>query len=235
MTLTNNEECRWPTTSIWIFCGSGYIFHAFVYTCHYRNLSLCRVQFVGHSAKNYLPSVTLDDLTLSAKTSFTESGTLGIYRHSAKILLPSVKLLFAEYRVAIGKIFAECRQKVLDKEFVVDVQFTKFFLPSITLGKVFAKCFTGFVECFRYSAKQLFPVVCIVDGRGDLLICHCKEAHPLSVTILVCCNLHLCSNDLCLWLHCIQHIIPWAVPTATVPPTACRRAHAARWMHQRHV
>jgi hypothetical protein len=34
-------------------------------------------------------------------------------------------------------------------------------LSSVTLGKAFAECFTGFAECFRHSAKQLIPVVVI--------------------------------------------------------------------------
>jgi hypothetical protein len=47
---------------------------------------------------------------------------------------------------------------VLDKEAVADVQFAKLSLPSVTLGKAFAKYFTGFDKCFRHSTKQLIPV-----------------------------------------------------------------------------
>jgi hypothetical protein len=32
-------------------------------------------------------------------------------------------------------------------------------LPSVTLGKTFAECFSGFAECFRHLTKKLFPVV----------------------------------------------------------------------------
>jgi hypothetical protein len=39
--------------------------------------ALCRVLFVGHSAKNCLPSATLGKLTLSATNVYTESKTLG--------------------------------------------------------------------------------------------------------------------------------------------------------------
>jgi hypothetical protein len=42
---------------------------------------------------------------------------------------------------------------VLDKEVVADVQFVELSLPSVTLGKAFAECFSDFVECFRHSAK----------------------------------------------------------------------------------
>jgi hypothetical protein len=59
------------------------------------------------------------------------------------------RLFFAEYLAT----------KVLGKKVVVDVQFVKLYLPSVTLGKTFAKCFTGFDECFRHSTKQLIPVV----------------------------------------------------------------------------
>jgi hypothetical protein len=51
------------------------------------------------------------------------------------------------------------RQKVLGKEVVADVQFTERSLPSVTLGKVFAECYSGFVECFQHSAKRSTPVV----------------------------------------------------------------------------
>jgi len=32
-------------------------------------------------------------------------------------------------------------------------------LPSVTLGKSFAECFSGFAECLWHTAKLLFPVV----------------------------------------------------------------------------
>jgi hypothetical protein len=52
---------------------------------------LCRVPFVGHSAKTSLPSAALGEARLSATRLFTECGTLGTGRHSAKTSLPSVK------------------------------------------------------------------------------------------------------------------------------------------------
>jgi hypothetical protein len=51
------------------------------------------------------------------------------------------------------------RQKVLGKEAVADVQFAERSLPSVTLGKAFAECFSSFAECLRHSAKELCPVV----------------------------------------------------------------------------
>jgi hypothetical protein len=52
---------------------------------------LCRVPFIGHSAKKALPSAALGKVRLSAKSLFTECWTLGTGPHSAKISLPSVK------------------------------------------------------------------------------------------------------------------------------------------------
>jgi hypothetical protein len=52
---------------------------------------LCRVSFVGHSAKKALQSAALGKVRLSAKRPFTECWTLGTRRHSAKTSLPSVK------------------------------------------------------------------------------------------------------------------------------------------------
>jgi hypothetical protein len=37
-------------------------------------------------------------------------------------------------------------------------------LPSVTLGKGFAECNSGFAECPRHSAKPLIPVVSIINS-----------------------------------------------------------------------
>jgi hypothetical protein len=45
-------------------------------------------------------------------------------------------------------------------------------LPSVTLGKAFAKCKIAFAECLRHSAKNVIPVVVqggLEVGRTDLL------------------------------------------------------------------
>jgi hypothetical protein len=44
--------------------------------------NLCRVLFVGHSAKKALPSAALGKASLSAKRFFTECWTLDTGRHS---------------------------------------------------------------------------------------------------------------------------------------------------------
>jgi hypothetical protein len=51
---------------------------------------LCRVPFVGHSAKKALSRAALDKVRLSAKSLFTECWTLGTGPYSAKTSLPSV-------------------------------------------------------------------------------------------------------------------------------------------------
>jgi hypothetical protein len=51
--------------------------------------ALCRLLFVGHSAKKPLPSVELGKVLLSANVVVTESRTLGTEIHSAKISLSS--------------------------------------------------------------------------------------------------------------------------------------------------
>jgi hypothetical protein len=57
--------------------------------------------------------------------------------------------------LALGKVCAECLKKVLDKEDFANVLFAEPSLPSATLDKVFAECFSG----FRHSAKMSIPVV----------------------------------------------------------------------------
>jgi hypothetical protein len=51
------------------------------------------------------------------------------------------------------------QEKVLGKEGFADVLCAEPSLPSATLGKAFAECFSGFAECFKHSAKPSIPVV----------------------------------------------------------------------------
>jgi hypothetical protein len=43
--------------------------------------------------------------------------------------------------------FADCLKKILSKEPFIDKMFTDYSLPSVTLGKDFAKCKMTFAEC----------------------------------------------------------------------------------------
>jgi hypothetical protein len=54
---------------------------------HYRNPGLCRVPFVGHSAKTALPRAALGEFLLSVTSWFTECRTLGTGELSAKVAL----------------------------------------------------------------------------------------------------------------------------------------------------
>jgi hypothetical protein len=49
---------------------------------------------------------------------------------------------------------SSAREKILDKEAFIDVLFAELSLPSATLGKDFAECFSGFAECSKHSAKH---------------------------------------------------------------------------------
>jgi hypothetical protein len=51
------------------------------------------------------------------------------------------------------------REKVLGKEGFANALCVEPSLPSATLGKAFAECFSGFAECFMHSAKAAIPVV----------------------------------------------------------------------------
>ena len=61
---------------------------------------LCRVLFIGHSAKKSLSSAALGKVLRSVKSLFTECRTLGTAKHSAKIALPRVK---HSAKMALGK------------------------------------------------------------------------------------------------------------------------------------
>jgi hypothetical protein len=61
---------------------------------------LCRVLFIGHSAKSTLPRAALGRVLRSVKILFTECRALGTAKHSAKTVLPSVK---HSANMALGK------------------------------------------------------------------------------------------------------------------------------------
>jgi hypothetical protein len=62
--------------------------------------ALCRVLFLGHSAKKPLPRAALSKVLLSVTSSFTECRTLGTETHSVKTYLPSGE---HSAKVALGK------------------------------------------------------------------------------------------------------------------------------------
>jgi hypothetical protein len=83
---------------------------------------LCRVLFIGHSAKKTLPSAALGIVLRSIKSLFSECRTLGTEKHSAKTALPSGKhsakmalskgpsAFVVGRKPALGKaVFAECQ------------------------------------------------------------------------------------------------------------------------------
>jgi hypothetical protein len=61
---------------------------------------LCRVLFVGHSAKNPLPRAALGKVLHSITILFAECRTLGTEIHSVKTSLPSVE---PSAKAALGK------------------------------------------------------------------------------------------------------------------------------------
>jgi hypothetical protein len=134
---------------------------------HYYNSALCRLFFIGHSAKTSLPIVALGKVTLSVTTTFTESRTLGIDRHSAKRSLPSVN---ARQKTTLDKwpsaaviadgcylcrapgtgtrqssFFAECRpsdtrQTMLCRVSILDTRQSIFFIFFLFSTKLFVVC-----------------------------------------------------------------------------------------------
>jgi hypothetical protein len=68
---------------------------------------------------------------------------------------------FAKCFLTLGKVFAECPKKVLDKEPFADKIFAECSLPSVTLAKAFAECKIAFAECLRHSAKNAIPVLLV--------------------------------------------------------------------------
>jgi hypothetical protein len=133
-------------------------------SCSVECLKLCRVFFIGHSAKKSFPSAALDKVLLSVTTTFTESRTLGTGKHSAKTSLPSAQysangntrqravsrrlkltaVIFAKSRVlALGKesSMPSVPRLTLDRASCAEC-------PCWTLGKVFF--------LFFYFANQTF-------------------------------------------------------------------------------
>jgi hypothetical protein len=118
---------------------------------------LCRVPFVGHSAKTALPSAALDKVRLSAKSLFTECWTLGTEPQSAKGALgkgPSVAVqkltavsLCREPTVDTRQrvFFAECqmvgtRQRMLCRVSSLNTRQSVFLFFFILSPKLFVVC-----------------------------------------------------------------------------------------------
>jgi hypothetical protein len=59
----------------------------------------------------------------------------------------------------LKKVFAEYPKKSTRQKTFADKIFAERSLPSVTLGKGFAKCKIAFAECLRHSAKNTIPVV----------------------------------------------------------------------------
>jgi hypothetical protein len=97
---------------------------------------LCRVLFLGHSAKKPLPRAALDKVLLSVTSSFTESITLGTETHSTKTYLSRGK---HSTKVALDKrpSKADRRQPLSDRGPAFDKEAS---LPSakyLALGKAY--------------------------------------------------------------------------------------------------
>jgi hypothetical protein len=128
---------------------------------------LCRVLFIGHSAKTPLSSAALGKVLHSVKIWFTECRILGTAKHSAKTALPRVK---HSAKMALGKgplaavyswrpsVFAECqildtRQSVLCRVSSLDTR------QSIFLFFLF--CLPNFL----WYVPTLCRPICIICGQ----------------------------------------------------------------------
>jgi hypothetical protein len=65
-------------------------------------------------------------------------------------------LFFADCFSTLGKVFAECPKKVLDKEPFADKMFAEYSLPSVTLGEGFAKYKMAGKERESGSAARIY-------------------------------------------------------------------------------
>jgi hypothetical protein len=122
---------------------------------------LCRVLFIGHSAKPILPRAALGKVLRSVKILFTECTTLGTAKHSAKTALPRVK---HSAKMALGKgplaavyswrpsIFAECqilgtRQRTLCRVSSLDTR-QSIFLFFYFVSQTFCGMFLHYVDLY---------------------------------------------------------------------------------------
>jgi hypothetical protein len=122
---------------------------------------VCRVLFIGHSAKPTLPRVALGKVLHSVKILFTEWRTLGTAKHSAKTTLPRVK---HSAKMALGKgplaavyswrlsVFAECqilgtRQRTLCRVSSLDTR-QSIFLFFYFVSQTFCGMFLHYVDLY---------------------------------------------------------------------------------------
>jgi hypothetical protein len=122
---------------------------------------LCRVLFIGHSAKTRLPSAALGKVQHSVKILFTECRTLGTAKHSTKTVLPRVK---HSAKTALGKgplaavyiwrpsVVAECqilgtRQRTLCRVSSLDTR-QSIFLFFYFVFQTFCGMFLHYVDLY---------------------------------------------------------------------------------------
>jgi hypothetical protein len=134
---------------------------------------LCRVPFVGHSAKKALPRATLGKVRLSATSLFTECWTLGTGPHSTKTRLPSVK---HSAKGALGKGSSAAVPKLtavsLCREPRVGTRQRVFFVECQVVGtrqrtRVFS----------RHSAKYIFIFFDFVSQTFCGMFLHYVDLH----------------------------------------------------------
>jgi hypothetical protein len=130
--------------------------------------SLCRVSFVGHSAKTALLRAALGKVRISAKSLFTECWTLGTGPHSAKTSLPSVKHTVKE---ALDKGPSAAVPKLttvsLCREPTVDTRQRVFFAechPVGTRQSIFL-FFLFYLPNFLWYVPTLCRPTCIICGQ----------------------------------------------------------------------
>jgi hypothetical protein len=126
--------------------------------------TLCRVPFLGHSAKMALPRAALGKVRLSVTSLFTECRTLVTGPHSAKTCLPSVK---HSAKGALGKGPSAAVPKLTAVSLCRDGRFS---LPSAVWHSA-----NIFAECPRKSSRQRRLCRCTVH-RAFFAECNTRQS-----------------------------------------------------------
>jgi hypothetical protein len=142
--------------------------------CDTRQRAICRVSKIKHSAKSLFAECFLLPRIFCVALGKELLCRVPEIKHSAKNMALDKELNsgseqalgkgWVSGRRTLGKGFVtvtwrregdfsllNAQQKILGKEAVDDVQFSKTLLSRITLGKEFNECFLGFIECLSSS------------------------------------------------------------------------------------
>ena len=140
-----------PSAIVMALGKTGHFAECLVHSTR-QNWALCRVPTLWHSAKNFWEK----NKKIFCRVPDTSPLGKGDVRRAVFVRSTFLCRVLTWHT---AKALPSARYIALGKEPFADKSYAGGSLPSVTLGKLFAECKLGFVECLGHSAKNPCPVV----------------------------------------------------------------------------